>query len=648
MTGHDIHPSPMASLGGLLAPGERLGWQFRSRDNSRTPFAIPEPEKPAIKEATVAARSWSQLGKRLRWTAILGVAATVALAIWGSTSTAEGSEGQAQIGLPARILGVGTFLLLIVLVIEHMTYRSRAKWTARRPLRIYRRTLKAWQRQRSQHESVEDARVAGLPQWWAAGPAPQVTRLDIVGGSQAGWRDLLTVAGASYLATHGPSTVVDFTGDELCRDLQALCEIVPHRVDWQTPPHDCDLLTGLNSRQLVDVLVESVHGDGDRELRKKRAVDTRVLNAVVEALGDEVNLARILDALRVLLRLPGPTPSLTAAERAHIADELFPTDYLARSTDSLQQLEALLHPLRGLAGAERSPAVLTVVGVATDGTSARSELLNDLIVAWATRRVATRPDLCRTLVLAGADHLAARHIERLAEICARQDVTLIILWRNLRDTALRMLGSGAVAFMRLRHAEEATRAADFIGRQHKFVLSGLTRTVGGSTSTTDGTGTSDSESTGTNRGSGRTGRMWQLIEAADTWNRSKGSSEGITRSTSTQTSTTTGTNWSDTYNNQRVYEYAVEPGVLQGLPERALLLVEHSPDGARLRALDCNPAIVTLPDVQMRPAEPSTEPIDAGPTASITDRPPARPFTAAIVGWSKALLRSDRQPDGRR
>jgi hypothetical protein len=68
-----------------------------------------------------------------------------------------------------------------------------------------------------------------------------------------------------------------------------------------------------------------------------------------------------------------------------------------------------------------------------------------------------------------------------------------------------------------------------------------------------------------------------------------------------------GTSWSDSAGTQRVYEYAVEPAVLQNLPDRALLLavrgatVATGSSGSRLRAVECDPRIVTLPGVSTRP-----------------------------------------------
>lgn len=174
--------------------------------------------------------------------------------------------------------------------------------------------------------------------------------------------------------------------------------------------------------------------------------------------------------------------------------------------------------------------------------------------------------------------------------------------------------------MRLGSAEEAQRAADFVGRQHRFVLSSLTRTTGESHTRTESVGYSESESTGTSHGSTLSGTMHALLDTAQAWSRAEQTSRAQTTSTNTGTSTATTTTWSDTEAIQRVYEYAVEPTVLQGLPEYALLLIQQAPTGTTVLALDCNPAIVTLPGVEMNP-----QPADPTPATEIPARITGRP-----------------------
>jgi hypothetical protein len=83
-------------------------------------------------------------------------------------------------------------------------------------------------------------------------------------------------------------------------------------------------------------------------------------------------------------------------------------------------------------------------------------------------------------------------------------------------------------------------------------------------------------------------------------------SRGLTtsRNWSIAQSWATGTNWSAAAAAQRVYEFAVEPSVLQHLPDHALLLTVPGRGGPDLRPVECDPAIVTLPGVSTRPLAP--------------------------------------------
>ncbi|MFD0853922.1 hypothetical protein ACFQ07_16915, partial [Actinomadura adrarensis] len=226
-------------------------------------------------------------------------------------------------------------------------------------------------------------------------------------------------------------------------------------------------------------------------------------------------------------------------------------------------------------------------------------------------------------------------------------------FRRLRETSAELIGGGAVAFMRLGNNEDATRAADFIGREYRFVLSQITKSVGGNEShthsDTTGEGTSDSTSTsrttgsstnwGTSRSSGVTysgGEMFGLFPDRST-NTSRGSNRGGSHSVSDTTGTSTstsrnwsstysfaeGTNWSDADSTQRVYEYVIEPVTLQHLPDHALLLVESAPGGGRtLTPVECDPAIITLDRVSLSPLpDPPEAPQQALPAGTPSTAP---------------------------
>jgi hypothetical protein len=174
-----------------------------------------------------------------------------------------------------------------------------------------------------------------------------------------------------------------------------------------------------------------------------------------------------------------------------------------------------------------------------------------------------------------------------------------------------MIGGGATAFMRLGNHQEAEQAASFIGRHHKFVLSGFTATMGRSRTTTrseeHGYGTSQSHGSSATHGWSEGDHLGaDTYSGSSTRNRESGRSEnwGSSRSWAD------GTEWSDAASYQRVYEYAVEPALLQNLAEHAVLLTSRNPVSAGLQPVECHPAIITMPSVTMAslhavPAQPS-------------------------------------------
>jgi hypothetical protein len=209
-------------------------------------------------------------------------------------------------------------------------------------------------------------------------------------------------------------------------------------------------------------------------------------------------------------------------------------------------------------------------------------------------------------------------------------VPLTLLFRHLRDDAVTMIGGGATAFMRLGNHHEAEQAASFIGRHHKFVLSGFTATNGGEHTTTSGT----SQTWGNSQSRGFTStRGWaedHLLDRSASGSYTRSREHGRSYSYGAEQSEADGSSWSDAASTARVYEYAVEPAVLQDLPDNALLLTAR-PTGTNLQPVECHPAIIALPHV-------STTPL--GPVS------PAHPRPAGVrpeAGWPQLAPR-DHQP----
>ena len=454
-----------------------------------------------------------------------------------------------------------------------------------------------------------------MNEWGSAEVPAAALRTDVFGGSLRGWQALLTTHGTSLLASQ-PVLVLDLTGEVICQELTdtARAAGVPATV-WLLPAQlgASGMLAGLSAAQFADALAEAVHTDGPPgAARAERAVDTRVLEQLHGALGGDVTPARLAAAVRAALGHADRPAVLSPSEQALISSDLFPAEYRRQIEPNLVRIEAFLTALAQHTEqpgqppvTPEPPAYYTCIALEPAARSARAEVLAALAVQWLTVQVTGSNDPAPAVVIAGADEISRAHLERLAAACERRGVPLTLLFRHLRDTGLSMLGGGAAAFMRLGHHGEAEQAAAYIGRQHRFVLSNITASLGGS-DTQAITETEGQTVTDTIHIGGRAGWTGHVPRrgpgnprGGESPRRSR--SRSVARNWSTARSWAESTNWSNAAASQRVYEYAVQPTVLQNLPDQALLLVTRGSGGPVLRSVECDPAIVTLPRVSVSP-----------------------------------------------
>ena len=603
-TGAELAPWPA-----LFAPEERLGWSFSDRDQFRRAFTEPRPPDAAPpveidSDRLQAARQ--KLPGRLAWTwrfAIVGAVAGWAVLVRHDRQPYHHLS-------PAPVLiygGVGAAAAAAVwlgLLLAHWRLVRRFG-TRRQSVQVRRQgaALQAWSARRAAFEEQESQRLSSLPQWVSA-PAPGHRRIDVVGGNLWGWEAFLTVFGASALASRGPMVVLDLSGEQIVGELARGAVASGLDVDVQALPSelaDSDLLTGLDVPALVEIFVESLHGGDSKATRGERVLDARLLGALCDRLAvGGLTMPRIAAGARVLLNEPYDGAELSPAEHADLAGQVFSESYREQSSGSLRVIEALADSLGGLGlrTRQRPRADLRCVSMAATWRSGAGDFLADLVVAWAARQIAAADanvaDVA-TLVLAGADELAPRHLERLSDLCNRRGTRLVVMFRHLREASFQMLGAGPVAFMNLGNPQEASRAADFIGREHSFEISGLTRTVGGhqthSVSDSDGGSEGLSQSAGKQRGTASPGLSHAPTRS---WGRSWSQSRSTDRNWAHSTTASNTDTWSDAQSTQRVYEYAVEPRVLQQLPDYAMVLVEHAATGVQVRAVEINPDIPLL------------------------------------------------------
>jgi hypothetical protein len=622
----------------LFSPGERLGWEFRDRVRQWRHFHEAEP-RPVVADPGLRARLDRLIARRrsaLTWA--IPAAAAAGLAAWYLvTGLGPGDRRPAALTVAA----VAALLAALWLSLWRPLRLARLERRARHALGGLETTARArhdeasttWHARAREHTVAEWSRVNEIPEWGAVRGAIGTSRIDVFGGSLRSWEGLLTTFGASMVATAPPVRVLDLSEGMVAQELCQLTADGGLTVSAQVLPRQLassDLLAGLDAGELTDVLVESIHGDRSHDHREARAMDTRILGAVCRALEPALSLARVHEALLAAMREPGRPERLSPEERDTIGTRLFSAEYVERGHERFRSLEAHLHPLRELGsrdvGQRPAGARLQCLAVGGDGQVFATDLFVDLAAQWAIRglRGDAEPGAAPgTVIVAGADRLRRRHLERLADACERRGVRLLYLFRHLRDDAEHLLGGGgAAAFMRLGNHREAERAAHFIGRGHRFVLSQVTRGHGAKQTHTAGETEGESEGRHTEPGS------LGLFPA-----RSRTRSWGDTRSYAE------GANWHYAESAQRVYEYVVEPTALQNLPDYALLVVqpgqvvEPASDQltgrSRVLVADCNPDIVSLPRVLTEPfadRAAAIEPVRATPierAAQDRDQDPA-------------------------
>jgi hypothetical protein len=613
----------------LFTPGARLGWTFRDRRSLVAPYPEPLPDSGQIRAQAqarlgAAQRSWQRARK---WVARPSLIAAAALTMLAWCAHAVSPVAPYRTAILAALLLAGPGLGWTV-----WRYVQLVQARAADPERQYQAAQEHWERRATGYEHTELARLEQVPEWGSA-PSP-ARRTDIFGGSLAGWRSLLTVHGASIMAAQ-PLLVADLTGQYAAGELAAVTREARVQIAEYLLPRDldrCGLLAGLSARQLADALAEAIHAGPPGQARTDRAVDVRVLEQLATAIAPGgATLARLTAAVQVALGRDCPAGLLTAREADMIRGPLFGQDHKTHIAGNLIRLDAFLAPLASYTGTGPPAAPplswCTILAAEPAARSARSELVSALVIQWLTAQVTISARHRPAVIIAAADEITSHHLERLADACDRQGIPLTLMFRHLRDDAVTMIGGGATAFMRLGNHREADQAASFIGRNHKFILSGWTATLGGDHSTTRGTSQTwgDSES----RGSSST-RGWtedHLLDRGSSGSHTRSREYGHSYSYGIEQSRSDGQNWSDATSTARVYEYAVEPAVLQNLPDNALLLTARTA-GTNLQSVEFHPAIITLPHVSTTPLDPAEaryRPGTSPPATSPAERPEIAP-----------------------
>jgi hypothetical protein len=678
-----------------------LGWQYA------TPHADPgpPPRRRGSPERTRMSAGWLEAQRREESLLARPWRRTVA----GAAVAAVTLGACAALGwLPAVAVAVAVVACLVAAGLG-----GRAIWRGERALRqrVDAERLRVERFSADQEHAGRAASVAlavEVSQWqeqrsafvgqkrWYAVPVPEgIDRVDVAGGTLAGWSAMLTMAAAYRLATDGEATIVDLTGGAIAADLAGLCTAaggVPPAV-WVLPRDlpRLDLAASLGPAELADVLALTVNAAEEHSSARDVAVDTAILERVIDVLSDEgastVPVRRVAAALRALIQVGDPRADRAAGLLTEREEEALSVLFGRAATDRviLERALSMEAQLRKLASVGTDPARLPrgrlrVIAVDRRASPQSATTLGSFVVTALTHLIGQAPAAAgatswrHPLFLLGAERLRGDVLDRFTDACEASRTGLVLAYRSMPPHVRQRIGRGnaAVAFMRLGNAEDAKAASEQIGMAHRFVISQLTETVGTSvTDTLGGSYTStvgDSASTaaslsGSESGSAGTGRTSPAgggvmpLGGGGSRSSQSGTSWGTSTTASLTTGISTSTAWGVSTSRaagdseslarslQRSRELVVEPTELQKLPSTAMIVSYGAGAGRRVLLADANPAIGALPVATLAPlAEPPGEPAALAepvlPAArSVTDAvlPPApRPGPPPERAWRTA------------
>jgi hypothetical protein len=615
----------------LFAPPVRWGWQAAAMVEPVAPMPPPldlgpkpvwaEPPHPDT-GSLYAKRSKAVQKAVVRTT--LAVLAFLAFGVYQVAIQAQVSSagGDAVKVYGYAIPAAGILLSLWVVAALFEIRRTSADIRRfRQPYLALRATererhqhaLRDWETAKRRHEDQVQAARQGLarqhdgPQWYPVHPAAEPTRVDIVGGDPGryGWSCLLVLFGTSLLARGHRLTILDLTGQEVGGELVRVAAAKGMDTHWArlTDGTDLDLFAGLSADEIAENLAyvltdrpDATGRSGGGEQIHERALAMEVLRKVLACLDRPVGFARLAAGLRVLRRgADAETLAPQEVERliAGIGD-IDQNDWTARH---LRLWAAELDVLHRVAPGGPRPlwtrhdvALLATPG----GKDDRKDLIDRLLLQLTRHAIRSAGLRGSYLVVAGADRLGGTAVRALSEQARAAGVRLVLFLDQPQDDLEKIVGTGgAVCIMKMYNHKDATIAAEFIGKGHRFVVNQLTHQAG--QTFTDGGGDNFSATTNNGTNSGGSRRQRGVSDSrGHTWAGSRNWSSAENIGTSTTTA--------------RVYEFITEPQAILGMDTTEFILVDNSGNGRRVVMANCYPEICLSDRLSRTPAPQSVAP----------------------------------------
>ncbi|MGA6164619.1 hypothetical protein [Amycolatopsis magusensis] len=607
----------------LFAPPVRWGWQAAATAEPAPPMPPPlnlgPPPVWADPPHPDTSGLYAKRAKAVRKVVVRGTLAVLAFLAFGvyqvtiEEQVSSAGRDAAQVYgyvLPAAGLLMALWVVSALFEIRRTAadiHRFRRPYLAMRAAgkQRHQHAVAEWEAAKRQHDQQVQAARQGLvrqqagPQWYPVHPAAEPTRVDIIGGDpdRYGWACLLVMFGTSLLARGHRLTVLDLTGQRAGSRLVRVAaarglDTVEAALDDGT---DFDLFAGLGPDEIAGTLAYVLTGRAKPEggeQHHERALATEVLGKVLSCLEYPATFARLAAGLRVLRRAAEPEV-LTPQEVERLIGGIGDIDQNDWTARHLRLWAAELDVLHRVAPGGQRPlwtlwtrhalSVLATPG----GNDDRKELIDRLLVHLARRAIRSPGLRGSYLAVAGVDRLGATAVRALSEEARAAGVRLVLFLDQPQDDLEKIVGTGgAVCVMKMYNHKDATVAAEFIGKGHKFVVNQLTHQSGRTFG--DGGGDNFSATTGNGSTSGSRKQRGSSDSRGHTWagNRTWSSAENISTSISTS----------------RVYEFITDTQAILGMDPTEFILVDNSGRGRRVVLANCHPEICLFDRVSGTPA----------------------------------------------
>lgn len=479
----------------------------------------------------------------------------------------------------------------------------------------------AWSSAVAYDEAAEQRRFEAGKRWYPIAPISPGRRIDVFGGSPDGWASFMHTALFPLLSRGVPVTVLDLTQRFLAP--RALSPgltpaQMPLSVALPSGLHRYDPLLG--ARHPGDIAAFLTSSDGSNDDLARRDIEMGLFRRTADVLGSNVTVPRILAAVTSLLAPDSPlvVGQLTVEERRRLQEPTFlvmlgeaAAGHLGRIAAALEAVVRRSEPV----DTDTSTTLQALPFFADGSTVVAAEPVSDpdsrrrfdnMLAASLLDQLATAGASGRPVVVVGADRLARAVIEGLVSGAQEHELLLLMFFEHLRGEARELLGRGAAdtILMRLGHHEDATAAANVIGKEHRFVVSSISLTVGTQFGGSDSIGYSitDSESTTDGRSTSRTNEgLLRLFADSAT----KGESTSKTTGRSTASTFSYQRTWSETENygetSTRSEEFVARVEDIQRIPTTGFVYVSAVGGHQHVIFGDCHPAIARTPLVAAQP-----------------------------------------------